>query len=324
MASETALTRPAENKLAPFRSALAKSQESFRAALPSTVAKYLTPERLTKITLSAISRSPLLLECTPESVLRSVMDAASLGLEPTGGVLGHAYLVPYRNNKTNKREAQLIVGYRGLIDLAHRSEKLIDIEAHAVHEHDYFRLEYGRDPKLEHKPKLDGPPGQLVGAYCVATLVGGRKHCEWMSLEEIIVIRDRSRARDDGPWKTDFEEMAKKTVVRRCAKYLPMSTELVRALEVEDAAETGTEPPSVVMAFPVEAPALEAANDNGDSASKRKTRGIVDKIKSASEPKAGPPSASDAPPHNAETGEVVGGEHDYGPPPFDSEPGSDG
>jgi len=321
MSTETALSRPAENKLAFFRAALAKSQDSFRMALPSTVAKYLTPERLTKITLSAISRSPLLLECTPESVLRSVMDSASLGLEPTGGVLGHAYLVPYKNNKTGKREAQLIVGYRGLINLAQRSEKLIDIEAHVVHEKDAFLLEYGREPRLEHKPALNGDAGKPIGAYCVATLVGGRKHCEWMSIAEILKIRDRSRARDSGPWQTDFEEMAKKTVVRRCSKYLPMSTELASALEIEDAAENGTEAHVVEMAFPVDPPALVAANENGDgeSASKRKTRGIADKIRASST--AGTPPLSET--QEADLRAMA----DEPPPPSDGdapEPGTEG
>lgn len=237
--SNSKALQPASQALEPFRHALAKAQAHFKLALPSTVARYLTPERMTKITLAALSRTPLLLQCTPESVLRSVMDAAALGLEPSGGVLGHAYLVPYRNNKTGRYEAQLIVGYRGLIDLARRSGQIASVEAHVVYEADEFEIEFGRDPRLMHKPSFAPERGGIIAAYVVAQLKDGAKHCEFMTIAEIEEVRSRSRARDNGPWRTDYAEMCRKTVVRRAAKYWPLSAELSSALDIEARAEDG-------------------------------------------------------------------------------------
>lgn len=225
------------NPLEPFRHALAQAQSHFRDALPSTVARYLTPERITKITLAALSRNRTLMECTPESVLKSVMEAVSLGLEPSGGALGHAYLVPYRNGQV--REAQLIIGYRGFIDLARRSGLMESVEAHCVYERDDFEIEFGREPKLVHRPCMRGDPGPVVAAYVVATMKGGEKHCEFMTRAQIDAVRNRSRASGSGPWMTDYDEMARKTVVRRAAKYWPLSSELVRALDLENSAESG-------------------------------------------------------------------------------------
>lgn len=253
-------TRPTADALAPFRAALAKAEAHFKMALPATVQKYLTPDRLSKITLSALSRNPLLLQCTPESVLRSVMDAASLGLEPSGGVLGHAYLVPYRNGKTGKYEAQLIVGYRGLIALARRSAEIARVEAHVVYQADEFEVEYGIEPRLVHRPSLEAERGDIVAVYCIAAFKDGSRHAELMTIAEVESVRARSRARDNGPWRTDYAEMCRKTVVRRAAKYWPLSSEFVKALEHEDAAEAGVEVPTELVPLgevSIHAPALE-------------------------------------------------------------------
>lgn len=247
MSNDKALATREQSPLAPFRKVLASAMPSLNQALPETVRKYLTPERLTKITLAAIGRTPLLMKCSPESVARSVLDAASLGLDPAGGALGHAYLVPYRN-KNGGYDAQLIVGYRGYIALARRSGEIQSVEAHVVYEKDDFVLEYGIEPKLRHVPVLTGDRGEIVAGYCIASFVGGGRHCEVMTRGEIDAIMLRSRARDNGPWKTDFAEMARKTVVRRAAKYWPLSTELARAMDMEDRAEGGDDGGDVAFA----------------------------------------------------------------------------
>lgn len=271
--------------LAPFRAALGAAQSSFADALPATVRKYLTPERLTKITLAAISRSPQLLECTPESILRSVMDAAQLGLEP-GGPLGQAYLVPYRNK--GRAEAQLIIGYRGLIALARRSGTIESVAAHVVFSRDSFECNLATGV-LSHAPYMAALPdaaaqmsdadidaacdrGKPVAVYCVARFVGGGQHVDVMTMADVERVRRRSKASDSGPWVTDFLEMARKTVVRRAAKYWPLSTELADAMDREDqrAVELAPEKP---QAFGFSQP----------------------QIQSAPQPE---------PPHNADTGEV--------------------
>jgi recombination protein RecT len=224
------------NPMETLRGALAKAHGSFRDALPTTVAAVLTPERLTKITLGAISRVPRLLECTPQSILRSVLDAASLGLEPSGGALGQAYLVPFKNNKIGKYEAQLIVGYRGLITLARRSGHVSGVEAHVVHENDVFIVEYGLNPVLVHKPKITGDRGKIIAVHCLALLSDGARQVEVMTIGDVEDVRKRSRASNNGPWVTDYSEMVRKTVVRRAAKYWPLSIEIARAFDLDDVA----------------------------------------------------------------------------------------
>jgi len=216
-----------EKKGPTLRDLLVKAQPKMTGVLP----KHLTADRLTQIALIATSKSPLLMECTPTSILQAVMHAAQLGLE-AGSVLGHAYLVPYG------KEAQLIVGYRGLVELVLRSGKVRKIEARTVHAEDAFVVRLGTDPRIEHEPELYDR-GDMIAAYAVATFPDGSFQFEVMTRAEIDAIKGRSRASGKGPWVTDYEEMAKKTVIRRLCKTLPMSTEVATALELEDRAETG-------------------------------------------------------------------------------------
>jgi recombination protein RecT len=122
------------------------------------------------------------------------------------------------------------------------------VRAMVVYKNDKFAYREGTKPVLEHEPMLDGESGDPICVYSVAWIKGcAMPHIEVMTVGEVNSIRDRSRARDSGPWQTDWSEMARKTAVRRIAKYLPMSSELVRALEVEDAAETGSDSPVLEM-----------------------------------------------------------------------------
>lgn len=157
------------------------------------------------------------------------MQASQLGLEPDG-VLGQAYLVPYRNR--GQLEAQFQVGYRGYISLAMRSGQVKSISAEVVYEGDKFDYSFGTDQYLKHRPALKGR-GEPVGVYAIAALDGGGHVFRVLSVDDVEGVRACSRAKDDGPWVTHWNEMARKTAVRALAKYLPMSVELQRAA-VED------------------------------------------------------------------------------------------
>lgn len=212
--------------------------------------KHMTPERMASIAISAAQRSPLLLECTPSSIFLCLKSAAQLGLD-AGGLLGSAYLVPFKNGKTGQYEAVLIPGYRGLIDLCRRSGELAKLEARVVMEGDTFDIDYGAGT-ITHKPQIrkleadteapseSGPiPTGFIAAYAVATFKTGHTQIEMMDAVDVDRIRRRSKAAKDGPWMTDYSEMARKTVVRRLVKYLPVSVELANAMAIEDAAEGG-------------------------------------------------------------------------------------
>jgi recombination protein RecT len=164
------------------------------------------------------------------------MTCAQLGLEP--GVTGEAYLLPFRNTKKNCYEVQLIIGYQGMAKLFWQSPQAKSIDAQAVYEHDAFDYQYGLEPVLKHRPLLTGDRGAPVAYYAVATMAnGGAAFCV-MSRTDIEKIRQRSRAKDDGPWRTDYDAMARKTCVRQLFKLLPKSTELAQALAADESVRT--------------------------------------------------------------------------------------
>lgn len=217
-----------------------KTMESLVPHLRQVATKVLSPEKITKIVTSAISRTPLLLQCfrdSPHSILRCALVSAQLGLDPDSP-LGQCYLVPYRNGRTGKYEAQFIIGYRGFIDLARRSGNIVSIRSRVVYEKDKFEVKYGLSEDILHIP-FEGDAGELRAVYAVAELKDGGIQYEVMYRHEIDAIRKRSKASGSGPWVSDYPEMARKTVIRRLSKYLPMSVDLARAVEAEDAQETG-------------------------------------------------------------------------------------
>lgn len=227
--------------------ALVPAQEEIRKAIPSTYAFASSPDRYLKIALEAATKNPLLLECAPASIAKALIEAASLGLDPSGGTLGHAYLVPYRA-KNGAFFAQLIVGYRGLLELARRSEKFLSVETRIVYECDSFSLEYRPEGAVfSHVPAIQKDRGAIVAVYCVARFRDGAQFFEIMTADEIELIRSRSKA-IRGPWETDYGEMARKTVLRRAAKYWPLTAEFVRALALEDSAEDGVPPSGIFNA----------------------------------------------------------------------------
>ncbi len=203
-----------------------KSMEGeIKKALPSV----LTPERFTRMVLTALSTNPKLGECTPASFLGSMMNAAQLGVEPNTP-LGQAYILPYNNKGT--MEAQFQLGYKGLIDLAYRSGDVEVIQAHVVYENDEFVCEYGLEPKLSHKPAA-GDRGQAIKVYAVFKTKSGGYGFEVMSMEDVrkhAAKYSKAYSSSFSPWKTNFEEMAKKTVMKRVLKYAPLKSDFVKQI----------------------------------------------------------------------------------------------
>lgn len=205
-----------------------KVQAQMAMALP----KSLTADRLTRIIITECRKTPELLNCSQESFLGSVLQCAQLGLEP-GSALGHCYLLPYGKN------CQLIIGYRGMIDLARRSGQIASINAYCVYEADEFEYELGLHPDIKHKPSPLADRGAITYVYAVAVLIGGGVQFEVMSRAEIEAVRKQSKAGKNGPWVTHWSEMARKTVVRKLFKYLPVSIEAVRAVEIDERSDRG-------------------------------------------------------------------------------------
>ena len=198
-------------------------------ALPSV----MTPERFSRIAMTAVTQNPELGRCTPGSFIGALLTAAQLGLEPNTP-LGQAYLIPYRNK--GKLECQFQIGYKGLIDMVYRNENIQTVQAQCVYENDDFQYELGLDPKLVHKPALKDR-GNLILVYALWKSKNGGFGFEVMSKEDIDNHARRfsqSFGSSYSPWKTNYEEMAKKTVIKKCLKYAPLKTDFVMQMNNDE------------------------------------------------------------------------------------------
>lgn len=213
---------------------LIKAMEpEIKKALPEVI----TPERFTRMALSALNTTPKLRECTQMSFLAALMNAAQLGLEPNTP-LGQAYLIPYNNKGV--MECQFQIGYKGLIDLSYRNPQMQIISAQAVYENDDFSYELGLNPKLEHCPTL-GERGAVRLFYGFFKLVNGGFGFEVMSktaMDEY--AKEYSKAFDSSfsPWKSNYIGMAKKTVIKQALKYAPLKTDFRKALSNDETIKT--------------------------------------------------------------------------------------
>lgn len=242
-----------------LKSLLISQKDSLAQALP----RHVTPERIIKTMLVAANRVPDLLQCTQASILETINRAAELGLD-LSGTLGEAYPVPF-NNKVGDRwvkQCQLVIGYRGLAKLARQSGEIKRIEAEVVYEKDKFVYRKGSTFELDYYPCLESDRGAAVGAYALVQFKDGGIQAEFMPVSEIEKIRARSKAAWDrngnpvGPWKDDWAEMARKTVFRRLAKWLPLSAEKWQEAIEHDNQQFDVE--QFIASTPTPAPSLTA------------------------------------------------------------------
>ena len=204
-------------------------EPEIRKALPAVI----TPERFTRMALSAINNNPKLAECSPMSFLAALMNAAQLGLEPNTP-LGQAYLIPFQNK--GSLQCEFILGYKGLINLAYRNEQLQTIQAQCVYANDEFEYELGLNAKLFHKPAL-GERGEMVAVYALFKLQNGGYGFEVMSKQDVDSYAQKySKAINSSfsPWKSAYTEMAMKTVIKRVLRYAPLKTDFLRAVATDE------------------------------------------------------------------------------------------
>lgn len=215
----------------------------FQAAMP----RGAEATQLVRDALTAMRMTRNLDKCEETSVLGSLMTCAQLGLRP--GVLGHAWLLPFYDGRSKGYKAQLVIGYQGLIELAHRSGKIASLIARTVYEGDDFDVDYGLSDNLIHKPNLfreeEGVP---IAYYAIVKFQGGGHAFYVMSHPQMLRYRDKNATAKNregkvfGPWVDHFESMAHKSVIRQLAKYMPKSTELAQALAADDGVRVDLRP----------------------------------------------------------------------------------
>lgn len=244
MATTTAVATQQQNPLSTLSGLLDKYKSQIAMALP----RHMTPERMIRVALTAVSQNPRLQECNPLTICGAIVQASILGLEPSS-VLGECFLVPFWNKKANGGrggyDAQLIVGYQGKIKLVSNTGELLGIKAAVVRENDEFEFDDGIEPYVKHKYYHVKDRGKAIGYWAGAKLKSGFTSICFMSVTDVEQHRDEfamTRNKDGkvfGVWADNFEAMALKTVIHKCLKYVPKSVQAQQAWNLDERAEAG-------------------------------------------------------------------------------------
>lgn len=204
------------------RKTLQQMQPEFQAALPPQI----PVEKFIRTTITAVQMNPELLHADRRSLLGAAMKAAQDGLLLDGR---EAAPVIFRTKEGPKVQYMPMVG--GILKKIRNSGELASISAQVVYDKDHFEYELGDDERIVHKPFLGSDRGNAIACYAIAKTKDGAIYREVMSVSEVEKVRASSKARDSGPWVSWWDEMAKKTVIRRIAKRLPSSADLDSVLE---------------------------------------------------------------------------------------------
>ncbi len=203
-----------------------KSQEFIAKILPPQSG--LLPDSFVRSMRLHIERNPKLADCSTQSVIHSIMFAAEVGLMPGFG--NEIHFVPY------KTTCVPIVGYNGLKKLGRMSGRIKDSIARIVYEKDSFEIDYSKTPNFTHKPYIGEDAGDIRLVYGVLYYTDGTEYFDWMPYADVLDIRNKSRAKDSGPWAeegtNDFKEMVKKTMLHRLYKNEILTPQIGKAIEI--------------------------------------------------------------------------------------------
>jgi len=220
-----AVTAPSRQQVAtqqqapvPVATDIRKMQSQFALALPD----HVSPEKFVRVVVTAIQSNPDLARADRDSILGAALKCAQDGLLPDGR---EAALVVYGS------KAQYMPMIAGVLAKVRRSGEMSTLGAHVVYEQDAFTYTLGDEEKIEHQPFLSGARGKPIAVYAIAKTKDGGIYREVMSVEQVNQVRNVSKAKNAGPWVQWWDEMARKTVLRRLSKRLPMSTDLQQVFE---------------------------------------------------------------------------------------------
>jgi recombination protein RecT len=291
-----------------IQSEVREMKDQFALALTGS---RISPDRFVRVALTQFRRTPKLMQCTRESILGSLLTVAQLGLDFT---LQHAYLIPYEDHRRTLIQCQLIIGYRGYLDLARRSGEIKDIKVQEVYEGDEFDFWADENgDRLLYRPRLDGKRGDIKLYFLRVLFTNGGHHINVMLLEDVERRKLRSAAVASGrtsPWTTDPIAMSKKTLVRATTAYLPLTTEVAEQLQRDEAVIRYTAPGlDMQVEFP-EAPESQALAPPSapvqENTPKRSSR-TKSALKSEPRPPGPEPHPEDArPPEADQLGEPAG------------------
>lgn len=208
--------------VAVFKGELDKMGNEFGKVLP----KAIPSEKFMRSVMTTIQLNPGIVSADHRSIIACCMKAAADGLILDGR---EAALVVYRGKAGPV--ANYLPMVAGIIKKVRQSGDVALFNATVVHDKDDFEITYGLKPDIQHKPPVKGDRGKAIGCYAVAQFKDSTVDFEYMTYEEIEGIRSRSKAKNAGPWVTDWTEMARKTVMRRLSKRMPMSTDAMGTMQ---------------------------------------------------------------------------------------------
>lgn len=228
--------------------------DAVKSQMALVLPKHLTADRMARVAVTAVMRSPKLLNATPESLLSCLMICSQFGLEPDGR---RAHLIPFENRAKGTVECTLIIDWKGLAELALRGGTIAKLHADLLCDKDEF--EYDLGDILHHKVNFRVPRGEPYAAYALAVTKTGEKFVAVMTKDEIEAIRDKSQGwrafkagyAKQSPWQDSPGEMWKKTAFRRLSKWLPLSPEIRDAVESDDEMLNATVTTPDASAMPV-------------------------------------------------------------------------
>jgi recombination protein RecT len=252
MTTTTAAPAEPRDPIAAFRQAIDKMGDQFKAALP----QHITVERFKRTLLTAVQMTPDLLEADRRTLFAAAMRSAQMGLLPDGR---EGAITAFFNKRAGVKQCQFMPMFSGILKLIRNSGELSSIDAILVHRADRFTYHPGVDLVPVHEPDWFGDRGDAIGVYAVAKMKDGSAYVEIMNRKQIEQVRAVSRSADSGPWRDWWEEMWRKSVIRRLAKRLPLSTDLDGVLHDDDT-EFPTEPaaaPAQVAQPPADPPPAE-------------------------------------------------------------------
>lgn len=241
--ARTAVARRAENVGAvqsqgDDKPTMQQQIERMKPEIARALPKHMDADRMARIALTLIRKNPDLADCTTESFLGALMTCSQLGFEP-GSPTQEAYIIP------RKGQAEFQLGYQGMVTLFYQHPMASSLKVETVHENDHFEHEEGLEEKLVHRPFAGGPRGRAVAYYSVAKLINGGRTFKVMYPSEVEARRQKSSHPSSKAWKDNYDEMAKKTVLRNHFKALPKSAELSRAMAHDGTVRTDFQPDAI-------------------------------------------------------------------------------
>lgn len=211
--------------------------ERMKPEMARVLPEHMDADRMARIALTLLRKNPDLAACTAESFLGALMTCSQLGMEP--GPQQEAYIVP------RKGEAEFQLGYQGMVSLFYRHPLAASLTVETVHANDHFEHEEGLYQNLVHRPCKDGPRGPAIAYYSVARLTNGGATFKVMYSREVEEHRQKHTSPKSRAWQTSYDEMAKKTVLRRHFKALPKSVELALAMAYDGTVRTDATPDAI-------------------------------------------------------------------------------